>query len=93
MLQGDLGDDAKVTSFRPTVGHVEVKAAGHADLALGLLVLPPAVDLLWLADLQDLDVGVPRVAFGLAEVKEHEVGLHFLRNRDDPGDGGVILHS
>lgn len=92
-LQGDLGDDAEESSFRPTVGHVEVEAVGHADLAGGFLALPAAVVLLQFANLLDLDVGVARVAFGLAEVDEHEVSLHFLRNGDDPSDGGVFLHS
>lgn len=92
-LKGNLGDHAEESSFRPTAGHVEVKAVGHGDLAGGFLVLPPAVVLLPMADLLDLDGGVEPAAFGLAEVDEHEVSLHFLRNGDDPRDGGVFLHS
>lgn len=80
LLYGDLGDDAEESSFWPTVGHVEVKAVGHGDLAGGFLVLPAAVVLLQVTDLPDLDVGVARVAFGLADVDKHDVSLHFLRN-------------
>ena len=92
LLQGDLGDDAKLSSFRHAVGHVEVEARGDGDLFLGRLVLPAAVVLLQPADPLHPDVGVAVAALGLAEVGEHQVGLHLWGNGDDPGDSGVRLH-
>lgn len=76
LLQGDLGDDAEVSSFRHTVGHVEVEALGDGDLTLGLLVLPATVVLLWTANSLHSDVGVAVAALGLAEVGKHQVSLH-----------------
>lgn len=93
LLQGDLGDDAEVSSFRHTVGHVEVEALGDGDLTLGLLVLSATVVLLWTANSLHSDVGVAFAALGLAEVGEHQVSLHPRGNRDKPRDGGVSLHS
>lgn len=93
LLQGDLGDDAEVSSFGHTVGHVEVEALGDGDLTLGLLVLPATVVLLWTANSLHSDVGVPVAALGLAEVGKHQASLHARWNRDQPRDGGVRLHS
>lgn len=93
LLQGDLGDDAEASTFGHTVGHVEVEALGDDDLTLGLLVLSAAVVLLPTADSLHPDVGVAVAALGLADVSKHQVSLHPFGDRDDPRDGGVILHS
>lgn len=92
-LQSDLCDHTELSSFRHTVGHVEIKTLGHGELVLGPLILPAAVVLLEAANSLHPDVSVTVSALGLAEVAEHQVGLHPCRNRDDPGDGGVRLHS
>lgn len=92
-MQGDLGDDAEVSSLRHTVRHVEVEVTIDRDLTVCLFVLPAAVLLLQAADSLHPDVGVAVAALGLAQVGEHQVSLHSRRNRDDPGDGGVRLHS
>lgn len=80
LLQGDLGNYAEVSSFRQTVGHVEVEALRDRELAIGHLILPAAVVLLGAAHSLHPDVGVAVDALGLAELGKNQLCLHLRRN-------------
>lgn len=82
-----------MSSLGHTVGHVEVETVRDDELPAGVLVLPTAVFLLQAADPLHPDVGVAVAALGLADVGEHQVRLHLRGDGDNPGDGGVRLHS
>lgn len=76
-----------------TVGHVEVEALRDHQLVLCSLILPLTQYLLWRAQGLHLDARVPLATLGLADVSEQQVGLEVARQIDDPGHGGVRLHT
>lgn len=76
LLQGDLCQYVKVSTFRFTVGHVEVEVFRDGDLVAFRLDLAEEV-LLRHANSPHQDIGVAVPALGLAPVEKHQVCIHF----------------